>query len=87
MSYDSSTVEEKYKRCQQAVELLKIQTNNDTDALAEVFHALSDCQSFGADLWNVSQLRLAIIETDAKLAYNKETGEFNPNEKVIALFD
>ena len=32
MSYDSSTIEEKYKRCQQAVELLKIQTNNDTKA-------------------------------------------------------
>ena len=47
----------------------------------------SSCQSFGADEWNVSQLRLAIIETDAALAYNEETGEFNPNEEVIALFD
>ena len=87
MSYDSSTIEEKYKRCQQAVELLKIQTNNDTKALSEVLRALSDCQSFGADEWNVSQLILAIIETDAALAYNEETGEFNPNEEVIALFD
>ncbi|BBH25458.1 hypothetical protein SG0102_03920 [Intestinibaculum porci] len=82
MTYDESPVEVQYERCKQAMEILR---NNVKDAatMAAIDDAYKNCQENGATQWNVGQLRLTIIETNAMRGYD----EFCPLDEVTSLFD
>lgn len=83
MSYDTSPVAEKYERCKKAVEILKKNTKDPEHDMAGVLDALRNCEENGATVWNVSQLRLTIIELNAMRGYD----DFCPLDEVTALFD
>lgn len=82
MTYDESPVEVQYERCKQAIEILR---NNVKDAatMVAIDDAYKNCQENGATQWNVGQLRLTIIETNAMRGYD----EFCPLDEVTSLFD
>ena len=83
MTYDESPVDVKYQHCQKAMEILRNNFKDPKTDMAAIDDAYRNCVENGATEWNVGQLRLTIIETNAMRGYD----EFCPLDEVTTLFD
>lgn len=82
MTYDESPVDVKYEHCKKAIEILRSNVKS-PETMAAIDDAYKNCIENGATEWNVGQLRLTIIETNAMRGYD----EFCPLDEVTVLFD